>query len=110
MVEKIAMSAAEALRVLIVEDSAADAELMLLALEQQGLKVVWQRVQTEADYQAALDTQPDVILSDWSLPGFSGLRALALLRKRGEDIPFIIVSGSIGEDAAVAAFQQGAND
>ncbi len=110
MVEKIAMSAAEALRVLIVEDSAADAELMLLALEQQGLKVVWQRVQTEADYQAALDTQPDVILSDWSLPGFSGLRALALLRKRGEDIPFIIVSGSIGEDAAVAALQQGAND
>jgi PAS domain S-box-containing protein/putative nucleotidyltransferase with HDIG domain len=104
------VSSGDVLRVLIVEDSVADAELMLLALEEYGMAVSGQRVQTEAEYRIALDAEPDVILSDWSLPGFSGLRALSLLHERDQDIPFIIVSGSIGEDAAVAALQQGADD
>ena len=67
-------------------------------------------METEADYLAALETPPDLILADWSLPQFSGLRALKLMRERGLDTPFVIVSGSIGEEAAVDALRQGASD
>ena len=95
------------LRVLIVEDELADAELMVMRLMDEGFKMDWQQVQTEMDYLSALDTPPDLILSDWSLPQFSGLRALELIRKRGLDIPFIIVSGSIGEEAAIDALHRG---
>ena len=98
------------LRVLIVEDLPDDAELMVLHLTSEGFQPEWQRVQTEADYLAALETNPDLILADWSLPQFSGGRALQMMRERGLDIPFIIVSGSIGEDAAVEAMRQGAAD
>lgn len=100
----------EKLRVLIVEDSSDDAELMLLRLSEQGFELDWQRVETEAAYLDALDTLPDLILVDWSLPQFSGLRALHLMRQRGLDIPFLIVSGSVGEEAAVDALHQGAHD
>jgi len=98
------------LHVLIVEDNPDDAELMALRLEEDGLALVWQRVETEAEYLAALATPPDLILADWSMPHFSGQRALQLLRQRDLDIPFIIVSGSIGEEAAVEALRQGAAD
>jgi PAS domain S-box-containing protein len=97
-------------RVLILEDRAADAELMLYELRQAGFDPDWQRVETEADYLAALVANPDLILADWSLPQFSGRRALLLTRERGLDIPFIIVSGSIDEEAAVEAMRQGAAD
>ena len=83
---------------------------MVLQLTDEGFQPAWQRVQTEADYLAALETPPDLILADWSLPQFSGLRALQLMNTRGLDIPFIIVSGSIGEEAAVEAMRQGAAD
>lgn len=98
------------LRVLIVEDNADDAELMALRLREEGFLFDWQRVESEAAYLSALETSPELILADWSLPQFSGLRALHLLRERGYDIPFIIVSGSIGEEAAVDALRQGAYD
>uniref|UniRef100_A0A7C4KJ64 HD domain-containing protein n=1 Tax=Anaerolinea thermolimosa TaxID=229919 RepID=A0A7C4KJ64_9CHLR len=67
-------------------------------------------METEADYLQALEQPYDLILSDWSLPQFSGLRALQITRERGLDCPFIIISGSIGEEAAVAAMRQGAYD
>jgi DNA-binding NtrC family response regulator len=98
------------LRVLIVEDSPDDAELMALRLAEEGFQPEWQRVQTEPDYRAALEAPPDLILADWSLPQFSGVRALQLMRECGLDIPFVIVSGSIGEEAAVDAVRQGAYD
>ncbi|MEN6587299.1 MAG: EAL domain-containing protein [Sulfuricella sp.] len=98
------------LRVLIVEDLPSDAELMMLQLRGEGFRFEWQRVQTEEEYLAGLDLRPDLILADWHLPRFSGLRALQLLRERNLDIPFIIVSGGIGEEAAIDALRQGASD
>jgi len=98
------------IRVLILEDRAADAELMLHELRQAEFDPDWQRVEAEPDYLAALETNPDLILADWSLPHFSGLRGLQLMNERGLDIPFVIVTGSIGEEAAVEAMRQGAVD
>ncbi len=98
------------LRVLIVEDTPDDAELMLLYLARDGMAPEWQRVETESHYLAALRSPPDLILADWNLPQFSGLQALQRLHQQGLDIPFIIVSGSIGEEAAVDALRQGAYD
>jgi len=99
-----------ALRVLIVEDAPDEAELMVRHLSQAGLELDWSRVETEAEYLTVLGTLPDLILADWRLPHFSGLRALHLMRERGLDIPFIIVSGSIGEETAIDAMRQGAYD
>jgi signal transduction histidine kinase len=98
------------LRVLVVEDSRADAELLVHALRQAGFAPEATRVETEADYRAALEQAPDVILCDFSLPQFDAPRALEILRARALDIPLIIVSGSIGEEVAVRAIQQGATD
>jgi PAS domain S-box-containing protein len=98
------------LRVLIVEDTPSDAELMVLRLKSEGFLLDWQRVDTEEDYLAALEETYDLVLSDWSLPQFSGLRALHLIREREQATPFIIVSGSIGEEAAISALHQGADD
>ena len=97
-------------RILIVEDRAADAELMLHELRKAGFEPEWQRVELEPDYLAALEKQPDLILSDWSLPQFSGAHALQILQERELDIPFIIVSGSIGEEVAVESMRKGATD
>ena len=95
------------IRVLILEDRAADAELMLHELRKAGFDPDWQRVETEPEYLASLETNPDLILADWSLPQFSGLRALQLMNERSLDIPFVIVSGIISEEAAVEAMRQG---
>ena len=101
---------AEPLRVLIVEDRPDDAELIARHLRDVGLNAVWERVDTETAFAAKLDTRPDLIIADYSLPQFSAPRALDLLKARGLDIPFIVVSGTIGEDAAVAAMRSGARD
>ena len=98
------------LRVLIVEDNPADAELIVRELRRAGFSPDWSRVDTEAAYAAGLDPAFDIILSDFQLPQFSGLRALEVRRERGLEIPFIIVSGTIGEETAVAAMKQGAED
>jgi PAS domain S-box-containing protein len=98
------------LHVLIVEDSPADAELALRELRHAGFDPVWQRVDNETDYLDRLRANPEVILSDYRLPQFTGLRALELLRERGDDIPFILISGTIGEEMAVEAMRRGAAD
>ncbi|CCE22561.1 EAL domain-containing response regulator [Methylotuvimicrobium alcaliphilum] len=100
----------EVLRILIVEDVPVDAELMVLQLKDDGLIFDWQRVQNEEDFLQALDTRPDLILTDWCLPQFSGLKVLELLHNRDNDIPVVVVSGSIGEEIAIDALQKGAFD
>ncbi len=98
------------LRVLILEDRSADAELMLQELRQAGFDPHWRRVDTEPDYIAHLDLRLDVILADYSLPQFDARRALHLLQKHGLDIPFIIVSATVGEELAVECMKEGAAD
>lgn len=104
------MPQASPLHALIVEDDPIDAELLLHELRRSGFEVEWRRVDCAADYLVGLDTQPDIIYSDFNLPQFDGLRALDLLLQRGLDIPFIIVSGVIGEDRAVEVMRRGAWD
>ena len=99
-----------ALHVLIVEDRASDADLVLARLRRAAFDVQARIVETEAGYLAALDSAPDLILSDYRLPQFNGLRALELLNARGLDIPFILVSGTIGDELAVEAIKLGADD
>jgi CheY-like chemotaxis protein len=104
-------AAAQPLRVLHVEDSVPDHELALLHLLRAGLRIDCSRVDTEDGLRHALATQRwDVVLSDFNLPGFNGLRAQEILRESGQDLPFILVSGEIGEDTAVAAMRNGADD
>lgn len=98
------------LRVLILEDRPSDAELVLHELRRAGFEPEWERVDTEADYLDRLDPALDLVLADYSLPQFDGLSALRLLQERELDIPFIIVSGTIGEDLAVGAMKEGAAD
>lgn len=98
------------LRVLILEDSLSDTELMLYELRSSGFEVNWQRVETEPDYLSQLDADFDVILSDFYMPQFDAMRALRLLQERGLNIPFIIVTGSISEEVAVECMKQGAAD
>ena len=98
------------LRVLHLEDSELDHELMLAHLRRDGLRIHARRVETEAEFHRALDEPWDVILSDFRLPGYTGLAALEWIRQRGLIIPFILISGLIGEDTAVAAMRNGASD
>jgi diguanylate cyclase (GGDEF)-like protein/PAS domain S-box-containing protein len=101
---------ARPLRVLNVEDRRLDAELLEHALENEGYSLHWQRVETEAEFLLALEDEADIILADYSLPRFSGLRALELLKESDRDIPFILISGILGEDEAVEAMRLGADD
>ncbi len=101
----------EALRVLIAEDKPTDAELVVRELRRAGFEPDWRRVDTEADYLEALAPDLDVILSDYRrCRSSTRLERLRLLRERELDIPFILVSGTIGEETAVAAMKEGAND
>ena len=99
------------LRLLIVEDSEDDTLLLVRELRRAGDDVTFQRVDTAEAMTAALARQAwDLIIADYSMPHFSGTAALELLKKSGLDIPFIFVSGTIGEDMAVAAMKAGAHD
>jgi signal transduction histidine kinase len=98
------------MRVLILEDRPADAELMLYELRRVGFEPYWQRVETEADYLAHLHADLDVILADYSLGQFDALQALALLREHALDVPCIVVTGAVSEEAAVECMKQGAAD
>jgi phosphoserine phosphatase RsbU/P len=99
------------LHVLIIEDSEDDALLLIFELRRGNYSPVAKRVETVEGLQQALEEQSwDVVLSDYVLPGFSGLEALKLVRRSGLDLPFILVSGKIGEDTAVQAMKEGAND
>ena len=99
------------LRILIVEDSEADAELLLRELRRGGYAPEFERVETPEGLDAALTRQSwDLIISDNAMPHLNGLQALKLTQEKGLDTPFILVSGSIGEDVAVAAMKAGAHD
>ncbi len=98
------------LRVLVLEDQITDAELMIYELRQSGFDPTWTRVENERDYIAHLDPSLDLILADYLLPQFDALRALQILQEQGLDIPFIVVTGSISEEAAVECMRRGASD
>lgn len=99
------------LNVLLVDDSAPDAGLLLRQLRRDGFQPVWDRVDNARDLQVALARQDwDVVLCDFSMPGFSGSEALQFVRASGKDIPFILVTGTIGEEAAVGMMKSGAQD
>lgn len=98
------------LRILHVEDSPAEAQLMARAVRDAGQEVEWKRVESEAEYLRALQAPPDVVISDYRLPRFNALRALELLRQLHPDIPFIAVSEPIGEEKAAQLVRLGARD
>ena len=99
------------LRVLLVEDSPDDAELLPRELRRGGYTPRWLRVQTREELRTALERETwDLVLADYSLPRFSAPEAFAVVKETGLDLPFIIVSGGIGEDIAVAAMKSGAHD
>ena len=105
-----AMPTAPLLRVLHLEDSEFDHELMKAHLQRGGLNVEVRRIDSEGEFLGALKQEWDVVVSDYNLPGFSGLVALDLLKASGRDVPFVLVSGEIGEDTAVEAMRNGASD
>ncbi|MFH1146688.1 MAG: response regulator, partial [Pseudomonadota bacterium] len=99
------------LRVLIVEDSGYDAELLVRELQRAQYEVVFERVETAGSMTVALAGKTwDMVIADWVMPHFGGLEALDVLHEHGIDLPFIILSGKIGEDVAVKAMKAGAHD
>jgi signal transduction histidine kinase len=99
------------LKVLIVEDDERDATLLLRELRRGGYEPSAQRVETAETMREALDGGPwDIVLSDYSMPRFSAPEALAIVKETGLDLPFIIVSGTVGEETAVTAMRAGAHD
>src|SRR5687768_12556524 len=99
------------LRLLVVEDNPDDEALVLLELRRNGFRPEALRVQTpEAMHRALTSADFDIVLSDYSMPHFAALQALKVLQATGRDIPFIVVSGSIGDDEAVEAMRAGARD
>lgn len=98
-------------RLLLVEDVETDAELAVRRLRQDGVQCTYKRVETESAFAEALRAKDhDIILSDFSLPQFDGMSALALARRESADVPFIFVSGTIGEERAIEALRCGAVD
>ena len=101
----------QALRILILEDLPSDAELMVYELRQAGIAHSHRRVADREHFAAALEEDcPDIILSDFHLPGFDGLEALALAQATRPDTPFIFVSGAMGEEVAIDTVKRGATD
>jgi PAS domain S-box-containing protein len=99
------------LRALLVDDSEFDTELLVRELQDSGYTVAHQRVDTAQALQAALAQSPwDLVISDYKMPRFGGLQALELVKASGLDLPFILVSGAVGEELAVAAMRAGADD
>jgi len=109
-----AAPAVRSVRLLHLEDSELDHALVLAHLRRGALRVQERRIETRAEFESALALPWDLVISDYHLPGFSGLEALQILRARekagGEALPFILVSGQIGEDTAVEAMRTGASD
>ncbi len=109
--DNMSAAIASSIRVLLTEDVAADAELEVRELKRAGLRVTHLVVDTEQAFVRALrEFEPDVVLSDFSMPGFDGMAALALSRELSPDTPFVFVSGTIGEEYAIRALKSGATD
>jgi len=102
--------ATPAIRLLHLEDSEPDHALAMAYLQRSGIAVDARRIESRAEFEAALHEPWDIVLSDYHLPGFGGLEALQMLRASGRPLPFILVSGQIGEDTAVEAMRNGASD
>jgi PAS domain S-box-containing protein len=98
------------LKILFAEDNPADAELVMRQLRRDGFTVEVEYVETEEAFAAGVQKDVDLVLSDYDLGSFNGFRALEILLERGLDIPFILISGTIGEDLAVQAIKRGASD
>src|SRR4029450_40447 len=99
------------LRIVMVEDVESDAEITLRELTRGGLRVEFRRVETEGELvRECGEFDPDVVLSDFALPKFDGLSALSVVRQLKPDVPFIFVSGTIGEETAVKSLRSGATD
>ena len=99
------------LRILLIEDSLEDTELTVRELKRGGLEFDWRRVDTElALARACSEFEPTMVLSDYAMPGFDGLSALRLVRELRPEVPFIFVSGTIGEETAIQSLRSGAND
>ena len=99
-----------AIRLLVIDDSEADAELVLRELTRQGFEIVHERVETEETLVEALRKPWDVIISDFSMPQYDGLKAFEVVTQYASDVPFVFVSGVLGEERAVAAMRAGAKD
>src|SRR5690606_32307558 len=105
------MEPVASLRALMVEDVEKDAHLIVLEMERGGFDVSFERVDTWEAMSSALSRQSwDVVIADYTMPRFSAPLALALLKERNLDLPFIIVSGTVSEDIAVAALHAGAHE
>jgi len=98
------------LRLLMLEDNPSDSELVLHTLRRAGYDPIADRVEAEQDYRAHLQPAPEIILADFTMPEFDALHALENMQECQLDIPFIIVSGTIGEERAVEVMQRGATD
>ncbi len=99
------------IRVLVVEDSQNDADLAIRELKRGGFEPKWIRVESASGMEEALSSEKwDIVISDFKMPHFTGTEALSILQRRNLDIPFIIVSGTIGEETAVSSMKAGASD
>jgi DNA-binding NtrC family response regulator len=99
------------LRILNLEDSSLDAELVHATLTEGGVECQITRVQTRADFATALENGGvDLVLADYSLPAFDGLSALKVAQEIRPEVPFVLVSGALGEERAIEALKEGATD
>src|SRR6185437_12148251 len=98
------------LRLLLVEDSERDAALLIRRLRQERFEVAFERVETAEGMETALEQRWDLIIADHSMPAFGADAALEVLQRRKLDLPLIMVSGTIGDEAAIEAMKQGAAD
>src|SRR6185369_3664163 len=99
------------LNILFLEDTLEDAEIAVATLEEAGYKCKWDRVETRVDFlQRLASADYDLVISDYKLPSFDGLTAVKLFVEHGFDIPFLLISGSLGEEAAIESLQAGAAD
>lgn len=98
-------------RILVLEDSEADALLAVHEIEKTGLAFEWRRVETEESFRSALDSfKPTLVLADYTLPQFDGRTALLLTRSLRPELPFIFVTGTLGEELAIDLLKEGATD
>jgi DNA-binding NtrC family response regulator len=99
------------IRILLIEDSVADAEMTVRELKRAAMEFDWRCVETAADLVRAFEEfAPNIVLSDFAMPHFDGLSALEVVRRIRPDVPFIFVSGTIGEETAIQSLRSGAND
>lgn len=98
------------LHILMLEDDPNDVELMLYILRGHGLDFTWDVADSESDFRHALETSWDIILADFTMPAFDALRALLILNELNKNVPLVVVTGSIGEEAAASLIKKGASD